>query len=280
MKLDQKVGDKLKCLLCPHECLLSDWEYGKCGVRQGSPRGIELPLCGIVSCMAVEPIEKKPFKEFMPGTKTLSVGMFGCNLNCICCENYSVSQVSTPIAVQAEDIFFAPELIIDKALLKSCSSICMTYSEPTVHYEYLIDLGEVCRKFNLPFILKTNGYINEEPWSNICDVIDAVNIDWKGTHKTFKEITGCKVNHIFDIIRKAVDHDVHVEISIPIYHGIERDLEFTLFGRFVSRIKKDIPCHLLKITPTNNMEDLSPTTDGEILHAEEILSSYLSNIYA
>ena len=47
---------------------------------------------GRASSMNVDPMEKKPLFHFHPGKEVLSFGSVGCNLGCLHCQNFSISQ--------------------------------------------------------------------------------------------------------------------------------------------------------------------------------------------
>ena len=276
MKLWKAQQNKVECLLCPRQCLLEDGETGPCFARKASINGIGLDWYGQVSSVATEPIEKKPFKQFLRGTRTLSVGFFGCSLNCDFCENNQISQCWEPSSSRR----IYPHEIMDMSTNFGCRSICLTYNEPTIHYEYIIDLSELCKGAGRFFVLKTNGYVNKDPWRSICKVVDAMNIDWKGGPSTFRQLTGgSKFFNIYYNIKIALEEGVHVEMSVPIYSRMDRDKELSLFASTLADLDKNIPCHLIPITPSYKMEDSFPTTKEEILKAKDILSKHLTNIY-
>jgi len=56
----------------------------------------------------VDPIEKKPFFHFMPGTMAFSIATAGCNVNCKMCQNWEISQ-SRP--EQVENTYLPPKTV-------------------------------------------------------------------------------------------------------------------------------------------------------------------------
>ena len=46
---------------------------------------------GKITSAALDPVEKKPFVKFHPGSLILSVGTFGCNMDCPFCQNYEIA---------------------------------------------------------------------------------------------------------------------------------------------------------------------------------------------
>ena len=276
MILFKKIDDKIQCLLCPHLCVLKKDEVGKCHVRKSNGEKIELINYGLVNNMAIEPIGKKPFKHFLQDSKTLCFSLSGkCNLHCKFCENFPISQSN-----KIEGKYFSITNLISSAKEKHCQSISMSYNEPTLSYEFLLDLGERCKDDELKFLLKTNAYVNKEPWKEICKVTDAMNIDIKaGTVESFKAITGCDQYITKDRIKEAYESGVHIEISIPLYYSDNvLDKEINNIGEFLSSINTSIPCHLLRISPSYKYSDFIFKSEN-MDRAKSVLSKYMNNIY-
>ena len=276
-KLYEKIhGDLIQCNLCPHFCVLKKGQYGKCSIRKSDGDKIYLDNYGYLTNIASEPIEKKPILHFMSGTKTLSISGHSCNLSCVWCENFQISQKNR----KKDSKYFELDSIIKMAKDEECSSICMTYNEPTISYEYLIDLANKCHKNNLKFIIKTNAYINKEPWLEICKVVDAMNVDYKGTQIQYKEVMGVDGYVVKDRIKEAYDAGVHIEISIPVYSGFMEDVRaFWNVCSFLSNIDRKMPCHLLNIVETSkySQSDLNPKK--EMAAARNILTFYMDRVY-
>ena len=83
-----------------------------------------------ISNLSVDPIEKKPFYHFRPNSKVLSVGGYGCSLKCSYCQNWKISQKSG----NNKNLKSCTD-IVKTALDYDVDGVCMTYNEPTVHYE-------------------------------------------------------------------------------------------------------------------------------------------------
>ena len=269
---------KSRCLLCPRYCEIKHDEVGECNALKNNQGHLYRHTFGQISSMAVEPIEKKPFKHFMPGTRTLSIGGWGCNLRCRMCESTSISQCGPSVDSKVISV----EEIIQTAKNHNCSSVCLTYNEPTIAFEFLMFLGRACHKNDLKFVIKTNAYINIEPWRAMCEVVDAVNVDYKGHKEIFEQITECRHVEYNDKIEVALKNDVHVEISIPIFSIIDMKDSFEdikWFNVLGGGKGYNIPIHLLKVNPAYKMINEKTTSDEEIEKARDILSQYFDNIY-
>ncbi|MCK4244614.1 MAG: radical SAM protein, partial [Candidatus Omnitrophica bacterium] len=85
-------NEKVRCNLCPHHCVVERGKRGICGVREN--RGGTLYSLVYEKAIAdhVDPIEKKPFFHFLPGSLAFSIATVGCNFRCSFCQNYDISQ--------------------------------------------------------------------------------------------------------------------------------------------------------------------------------------------
>ena len=58
-------------------------------------------------------------------------------------------------------------------------------SEPTVFYEYMIETAALAKKEGIKNIFKTGGFINADPLNELCNYLDAANVDLKGFDKKY-----------------------------------------------------------------------------------------------
>jgi len=186
-KFYERKTDYIKCVLCPRFCALREGKTGFCGVRKNVGDKLVSLNYGEISSIALDPIEKKPLRRFMPGTMILSCGSFGCNLSCDFCQNHSIAQ-ATPRTIE-----FKPEELVEKALEfrdDGNIGIAYTYNEPIIWYEYVYDCAVLAKSKGLKNILVSNGYINQAPLIEILPYISAMNIDLKGDQRLYSSL--CK----------------------------------------------------------------------------------------
>lgn len=229
-----------------------------------------------VTALAVDPIEKKPFRHFLPGTKTLSYGSLGkCSLDCFFCENKEISGSKKPKFITMDMVSFFSHASVHK-----CQSVCATYTEPLSAYNQTFEVAKACRSMGFKFLLKTNAHIgNRDKWLALLEYVDAINIDWKGDEDSFKLATGAKRYYLGDRLKDALGSSTHVEISIPLYYRLSNEMKNSMdcLIRLLSD-KKDIPCHLLKINPAYKCS--YSTSEDMISSAERFLKSAgQNNIY-
>ena len=132
-----KVKDKIvQCELCPRKCVIADGQRGLCTVRVNKDGVLYTLGYGNPVAVHIDPIEKKPFFNVLPGENAFSLAVAGCNMRCLFCQNWTISQ-SRPDEVTSYSM--APKDIVESAIKSKCPFIVYTYTEPTVFYEYICE---------------------------------------------------------------------------------------------------------------------------------------------
>ncbi|MCK5504460.1 MAG: radical SAM protein, partial [Thermodesulfovibrionia bacterium] len=141
-------GEKVKCSLCAHRCIIKNGKRGICYVRENKDGYLYSLVYGKVVSINVDPIEKKPLYHFYPGRSILSIGSFGCNLRCDFCQNCEITQIDQKILSRHSSR--DPEDIVSKAVLhRNNVGLAYTYNEPTVYFEYMIRCAELIKEQDL-----------------------------------------------------------------------------------------------------------------------------------
>lgn len=213
-------GKSVQCLLCPHSCILSPDQYGKCRTRVNRNGELITESYGILSAISKDPIEKKPLYHFYPGRSILSIGSFGCNMTCEFCQNCEISQIDHRIFSHhpSRD----PEDIVNKAVLNQDNlGLAYTYNEPTIYFEYMVRCAELIKKQGRSNVMITNGYINGKPLDDLLPYLDAVNLDLKSFRNEFyQRLAGASLTPVLNSIRRIVKSGKHLEMTFLIIPGL------------------------------------------------------------
>ena len=260
----------VQCQLCPHRCRLAPGQTGRCRVRHNRDGRLTTSVYGRLMAMEVEPIEKKRLFHAFPGSRTLSLGAFGCNLRCAYCINWTVSQADAP---PGDAPHVPPAALIDQALAADADGIALTYAEPAVFFEYAEDCARAARQAGLYVVAKSNGYLSPPAWDRMTGWLDAVNIDLKGWRPdAHHRATGGHVRVVLDNLRRAVRRGLWVEISTllaPEAIDVRRDLPE--MARFVAgELGPDVPWHLLRFYPSHRLADRTVTPESMLRQAASI----------
>lgn len=271
---------KVTCNICPQSCELEERQIGFCRARSARDGAVVCDNYGLITSMALDPIEKKPLRRFHPGSNILSVGSFGCNLRCPFCQNYEISMCSRD---RAHTAFVPPEELVERALALKPSrniGIAYTYNEPLVGYEYVRDCAALAHEHGLKNVLVTNGYVNEEPLRALLPYIDAMNIDLKAfTEEFYRTLHGhiAPVKRTIAIAAKAC----HVEVTTLIVPGRnDSEDEMRSLSEWLAGISADIPLHISRFFPRYRMADGAATPVETIYALAEIARERLEYVYA
>ncbi len=252
-------ASKVRCGLCPHECLIAEGKRGLCGVRENRQGVLYALTYGLASSVHPDPIEKKPFFHFLPGSTAISFSSVGCNLFCKHCQNFSISRA------RPEDFGLSrvtPEDVVRYARDSGSRSVSWTYNEPTIWHEFTTVASKAAHEAGLKTNYVTNGYISEEPLRSLKGVIDAMNIDVKGfTEPFYKEICGGRLSPVQRACELAVELGMHVELTYLVIPGKnDSDSEMAAFSRWVvDRMGREIPVHFSAFHPDYKMTDVPQT---------------------
>ena len=207
----EETARGIMCRICPNECVLKEGELSKCNNRKVIKSKLYTLAYGNPCSANVDPIEKKPLFHFLPGTRAFSIATAGCNLVCLNCQNWTISQISPE---KSRNFDLMPEKVVAECISKGCESIAYTYSEPTTFYEYVYETATIARKSGIRNVIKSNGYIYPEPLKKLCSVIDAANIDLKAfSESTYLKLSGGKLQPVLDSLKVYRDMGVWLEIT-------------------------------------------------------------------
>ena len=255
----EETARGIMCRICPNECVLKEGELSKCNNRKVHDSKLYTLAYGNPCSVNVDPVEKKPLYHFLPGSKAFSIATAGCNLVCLNCQNWTISQIS-PDKTRNFDLM--PEKVVEECIKNSCQSIAYTYSEPITFYEYVFETATLAKNAGVKNIFKSNGYINTEPLKKLCSVIDAANIDLKAfSESTYLKLTGGKLQPVLDSLKVLKDMGVWLEITnlvVPDWTDNLDDIEKTCKWLSDNGFK-NTPLHFSRFYPLHKLEQLPPT---------------------
>lgn len=271
---------KIKCVLCPRECVIDDQETGYCGVRENYGGTYYTLVYGRPCSINNDPIEKKPLYHFLPGSASFSIATVGCNVLCKFCQNWQISQ-ARPDQVQSYDL--PPDAIAKYAKSYGSRSIAYTYTEPVVFAEYMHDCAVAARQLNVKSVMISNGYIKAQPMKDLCKVLDAVKIDLKAfTQKFYKEMVAGELQPVLDTLVLLAKEGMWTEIVylvIPTLNDDPKELK-QMCDWIAKELGPNVPIHFSRFHPQYRLKNLPPTPGKTLETARKIaLDSGLNFVY-
>ena len=278
---------KATCTTCPHACILEEGWLGFCSSRrapaadghEGAYRVVPEGY-GRITSLALDPIEKKPLARYMPGTTVLSLGSYGCNMDCPFCQNASIARAS---ANDVEWRVMQPAELVDLALDmrdRRCVGIAYTYNEPLVNWEFLRDTATLAHEAGLVNVIVSNGMANAAVIEVLSPLVDAANIDLKCfSEQGYRSLGGdfATVKHTIETL--AATPTCHLEVTTLVVPGLSDDeAQIDAAARWLASIDEDIVYHLTRFFPRNRMRNAPPTPVATLRDLHAVARRHLDRV--
>lgn len=272
----ERTDGKLRCRLCPFNCVIAEGACGHCSVRCNEDGRLWARNYGRITAANLDPIEKKPLYHFHPGSLILSLGSFGCNLRCQFCQNWNISQGAPPsqLLLPTQAVQLAKDTLREGNI-----GIAYTYNEPLISFEYLMDTGQLVREAGMVNVLVTNGIVEPEPLEELLPLVDAMNVDIKGIRPDFyRRLCGGDGLAARRTVELAWGR-CHVEVTNLIIPG-ENDSDEDLRDLFewAASVSRRLPLHLSRYHPDYNMNN-PPTPSATLRRAYDMARERLDFVY-
>jgi pyruvate formate lyase activating enzyme len=274
-RYQKKINEKIsQCLTCERRCKISKDKTGVCKTRINKDGEIYSIVYGCIPALSFNPIEKKPLYHFYPGTKAITIGTYGCNFNCFWCQNHHLSHPSRPVLekVLEEKEFLSPEKLIQIALKKDCQGTSISFNEPTLLFEYSLEVFKLAKEKYLYNTYITNGYMTEVVLKDLVDYgLNAMNIDIKGDAEMVKKYCGTDVEKVWRNAKIAKDLGVHVEITTLMIDTLNTDKAIikNLAKRILEDLGKDTPYHITRFFPHYKSQEHGLTGATPVKYLEQ-----------
>ena len=249
----------IKCLLCPNECKIEEGKIGECRTRINENGILQCIAYGNPCAVHIDPVEKKPLFHFLPASRTFSIATAGCNLACLNCQNWEISQTS-PAKTRNYDMM--PDKVVEECLDNNCQSIAYTYSEPIVFYEYTLDTAKIARQQGIKNIVVSAGYIQEKPLKEWCNYIDAANIDLKSfSNEIYEMLNAGKLEPVLNTLKTLKDNGVWLEITNLVVPDWTDDLDMIkkMCDWLANNGFENYPLHFSRFHPQYKLTNLPAT---------------------
>lgn len=275
----------VKCLLCPRQCLIPEGGRGFCKVRINRGGRLYTLSYGSLSAVESRPIEIKPFFHYHPGSSSLTFSTWSCNLSCKWCQNWRLSGASPP---ESPAEIWSPEGVVEEALRAGDDGICVSFNEPTLLFEFCLDLFPLAKKRGLYCCFVSNGFISLRALDELIEAgLDGMNVDVKGTDEVYKKYCGgASVERVWEAAAHAREKGVHLEIVCLLVTGVSDDERTVrwIVKRHLELLGPEVPIHFNRYFPAREFT-APPTPVASLLRARElaldagIKFAYIGNLH-
>ncbi len=265
------LADKaVQCFLCPNECVITPSRWGACKARKNIDGKLYSMVYGKIASSHVDPIEKKPFFHVLPGSKAFSIATTGCNMRCLFCQNWEISQAfPEDVPTQAA----TPNEVVAQALASGARAIAFTYNEPVIAYEYMLEIAKLAKTKGLKTVVVSSGYIEEEPLEELLKYIDAYKVDLKAfDEKFYRKLTGGRLASVLQTLKAIKQSGVWLEIVTLLVPGEnDSDDELRAMARWIrENLGDSVPLHFSRFFPQYKLKNLPPTPPETLIRARKI----------
>ncbi|MGQ9721961.1 MAG: AmmeMemoRadiSam system radical SAM enzyme [Candidatus Jordarchaeum sp.] len=276
--VEETEDGKIRCLTCMRKCVILEGKYGVCKTRKNIGGKLFTLIYGDISSLSANPIEKKPFFHFHPGSKALTVGSWSCNFLCPWCQNYEISKFPPDEFKN----YVSPEHFMRLVKAYKCQGTSISFNEPTLMLEYSLDVFKLAKDSGYYNTYVTNGYMTPEALNLLFESgLDAMNVDVKGCKETVQKYCGANVDYVWDNIREAKRRGIHIEITTLVIPGVNDDVDcLKSIAQRVRDIDENTPWHVSRFHPDYKMRDRGPTPTKTLELARQIgLDAGLKYVY-
>ncbi|NLA74128.1 MAG: AmmeMemoRadiSam system radical SAM enzyme, partial [Deltaproteobacteria bacterium] len=260
----EKKGKDTTCLNCPNRCYLKPGDRGVCRSRVNIDGKLYSLAYGNPCTVHVDPVEKKPLNHFYPGSSVFSLAATGCNLRCLNCQNWEISQKRPEDVAHGELI---PKDVVASAKKNHAPSIAYTYSEAITYYEYMSDTARLAKEAGINSILVSNGYINDKPLCGLAPYIDVANINLKSfDNDVYMALNGGTLAPVLNTLKRLRENGVWLEITtlvVPTYID-DPDMIKRMCGWILKELGPDYPLHFSRFFPNYRLNRLPPTPVSQL----------------
>lgn len=263
-------GDSVHCEICPNQCVLLEGDRSACRTKVHKDGKLYSIAYGNPAAVHIDPIEKKPLFHFLPQTAAFSIATAGCNLRCLNCQNWNISQVKPEDTDNAD---LMPDAVVQAASEYMCSSIAYTYSEPIAFYEYMYDTAKLARQKGIKNLMITCGHINKKPLEDLAQYLDAANVDLKSfSSKIYENLNAGSVKTVLNTLKTLKEKKVWIEVTNLIVPQWTDDLDMILeMSEWLYKNGfADYPLHFSRFTPMHKLAHLSKTPVSTLEQARNI----------
>ncbi len=268
-----QADGSVRCTACGHRCLVRPGRRGICQVRFNDGGTLRAPW-GYVAALNADPVEKKPFYHFLPGSIALTFGMLGCDFHCGYCQNWLTSQALRDPASDEAAYYIkriSPEQIVETARRADAEVIASSYNEPLITSEWAAAVFKQAVATGIKCVFVSNGNATPEVLEFLRPYLTGMKIDLKSMQDKNYRLLGGVLKNVLDTIKRVKEMELWLEVVTLVVPGFNDSTgELWEAARFLSSISPDIPWHVTAFHSDYKMEDTPNTPANILLRAAEI----------
>jgi len=256
-------GGWVRCLTCERFCRVAPGRRGACGNYVNEGGRLHHLGYGRLSAVESRPIEVKPLFHYWPNSTALTYSTWGCNLYCPWCQNHHLSFTHP----NPSDPVVEPAKLVEMAVRRGDEGLSASFNEPTVNFDYVVDVTEEARRRGLYSMVVTNTYMSEAALRALVEAgVDGFSADVKGCPGMRRALVGVDHSKVFRNARLAIDLGAHVEMVYLVVtntNDSEECYEWVLRNH-VDLLGPEVPLHVNRYYPAHRWSE-PPTPIEKLL---------------
>ena len=189
------------CTICPHNCKVNrnNGQIGRC--RSGNK--VKIALASVHNY-------EEPCISGKNGSGTIFFS--NCNLSCIYCQNYKISQLGKGYELSVEEL---ANIMLEQQE-KGVNNINLV--TPTMYAYQIIEAIKIARKngLNIPIVYNTNGYENVKTIQDLNGYVDVYLPDLKYYSNELSKKYSKKVDNYFKYATEAIK-EMYKQVGCPVF---------------------------------------------------------------
>jgi len=161
-----------------------------------------------------------------------------------------------------------PEEFIQETQRRGCQGTSISFNEPTLSFEWSLEVFLLARERGLYNTFVTNGYMTAKALDLLTEAgLNALNVDIKGgATEVRKHCKGIDVEHVWARCLQARELGLHLEITTLIIPGVNDDHHclMDIARRIAQKLGPETPWHISGYFPAYRFKaPLTPTSTLE-----------------
>ncbi len=306
-----KTVGGVSCGICANECRMSEGEKGYCGLRWneiGRLISLSTPKRGLLhaykdphvtNCCAAwfcPASTESAFPEYSytkgpeVGYYNYAVFLYGCNFNCLFCQNASHKKLHESEKIGVEK--FVEEILTDRRI----SCVCYFGGSPEPQLPFALKAGrrlleEKVEKRILRICFEWNGCGNTKLVDEAAEIVlksgGNIKFDLKCFDSTLSlALSGVINNRAYENFRRLAEEFYDKRRNLPmltattlLVPGYIDVYEIERIAKFIASLNPEIPYSLLLFHPDYYMHDLPATPRTQMEKCLEAASKYLKRVH-
>ncbi|MFC1737379.1 AmmeMemoRadiSam system radical SAM enzyme, partial [Candidatus Hydrogenedentota bacterium] len=153
------------------------------------------------------------------------------------------------------------EEMVQAAAHHGCLSVTATWTEPTIFFEYALEIARLAHERGIANCWVSNGFMTPEAVDVIAPYLDAINVDLKSFNpETYQKTIGGRLEGVLETLTRLHEKGVWLEVATLVVPGMNDSAdELRSIARFLADLGLDIPWHISGFLPRYKMEDRDRT---------------------